>query len=593
MTNTYDTSAYPLGSTHPKVLFNNASNLDDYMHSILPSFPDRFGKRRETLEGLKKLVTDFLEAMGFEATHLVYADGTPLTVLRPTQLVDRAGSVYKVKMPATFPVELTGTWATDQLLLVDVGDASLRSELASAIGATLIGYGSSTVSDTLDGLVGGAFGVNVKSSVFGAVGDGVADDTAAIQAAFDSLPSGQGTIYFPAGIYNYTLLNFDSALGLHLVGEGAIATTTLRCTSTSAADGVKLRSTFDCTASFITFDHSSASFFGWLVDTRHKPASLVDTQGLYFFRCTFASEGYDKYSAKGLNLDQSTLITFEGCKFGSLVRPVDGQNPAGGGYSNGIRFKNCQSFDNVGYFANYLGEQWTFQDCNFQACQDGQQRIAFSDNTTTWRNLTFVNNGVYDATAAGSSYLNLGTGRCLTINGGLWGGRDDLGSSAFLNATGAIIGINIHGALFSLFTNVFVFSGPGSGGADISGNYFTGCINYLVNPENVTGINLDNNVPNISRGTLPATTGAASVRFNHDGTIEMTGASVVAAGAGTLISFPIQTFPTACWDVQCVLQSPADTGNVCSLFGAFDTSGFSVFIEGSGSSTVRWRAIGK
>lgn len=590
MANTYPTTQFPLGSTEVKVLFNNASNFDAAMNSELPSFYDRFNLRRETWAGMQKMVADFIEAFGWEATHLVYVDGTPLTVLRPTQLIDRAGSVYKVKMPATFPVNLTGTWVTDQLLLVDVGDASLRSELASATGATLVGYGSSTVADTLDGLVQGSFGVNVKA--LGAVGDGVTDDTAVIQAAFDSLPSGKGTIYFPAGIYNYTTLNFDSAVGLHLVGEGAILTTTLRCTSTSAADGVKLRSTFDCTASFITFDHSSALFAGWLVDTRHKPASLVDTQGLYFFRCTFASQNFDKYSAKGLNLDQSTLITFEGCKFGSLLRPVDGQNPAGGGYSNGIRFKNCQSFDNVGYFANYLGEQWTFQDCNFQACQDGQQRIAFSDNTTSWRNLTFINNGVYDALAAGTSYLNLGTGACLTVNGGLWGGRGDLGSSAFLNATGAIIGVSIKGALFSLFSSVFVATAPGSGGWDISANYFTGCVAYLVFPSNVTGVNLDNNVPNISLGTLPGTDQAASLRYNHDGTIEATGAAVVAAGAGTLITFPT-AFPTACWDVQPILQSPADTANVLSLFGAFTKTGFSVYIEGTGSSTVRWRAIGK
>lgn len=149
MANTYPTTQFPLGSTEVKVLFNNASNFDDVMNSELPSFYDRFNKRRETWAGMQKMVADFLEAMGFEATHLIYVDGTPLTVLRPTQLIDRAGSVYKVKMPATFPVNLTGTWATDQLLLVDVGDSSLRSDISNfanpALGAGMIGRGGQVV----------------------------------------------------------------------------------------------------------------------------------------------------------------------------------------------------------------------------------------------------------------------------------------------------------------------------------------------------------------------------------------------------------------------------------------------------------------
>lgn len=142
MTNAYKTGN-PLGSTSPKDLFDNASNFDEAMNSASPSFYDRFMQRRETWSGMQKMVADFLEAQGFEATHLQYVDGTPLTVLRPTQLIDRAPSVYKVKAPATFPVNLTGTWATDQLLLVDVGDAPLRSELANAVnlalGATMVG----------------------------------------------------------------------------------------------------------------------------------------------------------------------------------------------------------------------------------------------------------------------------------------------------------------------------------------------------------------------------------------------------------------------------------------------------------------------
>ena len=158
MTNTYNT-LNPLGSVSAKDLSDNASNFDEAMNSESPSFYDRFLKRRETWAGMEKMVSDFLEAMGFEATHLVYVDGTPLTVLRPTQLIDRAGSVYKVKMPATFPVNLTGTWATDQILLVDVGDAALRADLANATdpskGAAMVGRSCASV-ESVDALLDAA-----------------------------------------------------------------------------------------------------------------------------------------------------------------------------------------------------------------------------------------------------------------------------------------------------------------------------------------------------------------------------------------------------------------------------------------------------
>lgn len=45
---------------------------------------------------------------------------------------------------------------------------------------------------------------NCYVTAFGAVGDGVADDTAAIQAALDSVKTTGGTIIFPPGVYKLT-----------------------------------------------------------------------------------------------------------------------------------------------------------------------------------------------------------------------------------------------------------------------------------------------------------------------------------------------------------------------------------------------------
>lgn len=55
---------------------------------------------------------------------------------------------------------------------------------------------------------------------FGAIGDGVADDTAAIQAAIDSVATG-GTVYFPSGVYEVSSsILLDGVDGVCLRGDG-------------------------------------------------------------------------------------------------------------------------------------------------------------------------------------------------------------------------------------------------------------------------------------------------------------------------------------------------------------------------------------
>jgi hypothetical protein len=200
MTNTYDTSNEPLGSKAPKVLYNNASNFDEAMNSTSPSFNDRFGIRRQTWFGAEYEWQQMLVNSGFEPIHLVYTDGSPLVVSRPTQLIDRAGISYRVKLPVVggFPVTLTGTWATDQVQLVDVADAALRQDLAASTGATLIKDGTKTVSQKL--------AVIRRKTIDEYAVPGQTNWDAAFAAAradFDASATPMELV-FPAGVYTYT-----------------------------------------------------------------------------------------------------------------------------------------------------------------------------------------------------------------------------------------------------------------------------------------------------------------------------------------------------------------------------------------------------
>jgi hypothetical protein len=60
---------------------------------------------------------------------------------------------------------------------------------------------------------------NVRSSTFGALGNGVADDTAAIQAAVNAAAPGRGTVLIPPGTYMVTTITL--APGITIEGYGA------------------------------------------------------------------------------------------------------------------------------------------------------------------------------------------------------------------------------------------------------------------------------------------------------------------------------------------------------------------------------------
>lgn len=151
----YDTSAFPLGSKDPRVLYNNAESMDVATNSVeqerwMDRGPQRAPLPRWTWWGMEQNYNRFISNSAWELPPLVYVDGSPLTVERSSQVIERDGNLYSVKLPASFPVELSGTWSADEPLLVFRSDQSLRQELAEQNGGTLVGWKRTQLSASID-----------------------------------------------------------------------------------------------------------------------------------------------------------------------------------------------------------------------------------------------------------------------------------------------------------------------------------------------------------------------------------------------------------------------------------------------------------
>lgn len=223
MPNDYDTSAFPLGSTDPRVLYNNSGNEDLFVNDVAnQTWVDRppFNRQRLTIFGMEQEFNAAMAAMGFESTHLTYVDGTPLTVNRPTQLIDRAGLVYSVSLPQTFPLTLTGNWATDAPKLQDVSSTSVRLDLAS--GATGKGDALLAVKQpTTNSVLVTQHDVNAQTVLFSQYGgkdddNGTSgtDSTPAMAAIIADFPApSSATIHFKKSIGGTGGYLFNSSLG--------------------------------------------------------------------------------------------------------------------------------------------------------------------------------------------------------------------------------------------------------------------------------------------------------------------------------------------------------------------------------------------
>lgn len=186
--------------------------------------------------------------------------------------------VSNVSDPVGDQDAVTKAWVLGQVL-TGTGAAVLQ-ELASTAagkGGALVGFKQSesgavarTVCDKLLEIV------SVKD--FGAKGDGINDDTSAIQAAINSFTSGRGKVYFPAGTYKVTSTITVSKDRVHLVGAGSWATQILFA---PAANGTCFKFS---AGSSVLYQGSCSGFSFYSNDSTYTKTAIenVDTSGYLF-----------------------------------------------------------------------------------------------------------------------------------------------------------------------------------------------------------------------------------------------------------------------------------------------------------------------
>lgn len=171
----------PIPSEDPRDLKFNAGKIDEVVTSDVHYYTDRFGVRRWTIAGFQYTAEEAIRKYGY-ITMDSFEDGATLTLPNQTLRYEANGEYYRWDgefpkvVPAGSTPDSTGGVGLGKWL--SVGDASLRSDLSSSNGANLIGLSQGgTVQD-------GIF--IVTPQMYGAVCDGLSDDSAAIQQILNS-----------------------------------------------------------------------------------------------------------------------------------------------------------------------------------------------------------------------------------------------------------------------------------------------------------------------------------------------------------------------------------------------------------------------
>lgn len=251
-------SQVPVPSEKPQDLKFNAGKIDEFVTSMGWTYTDRFGVKHYTIEGINHLAQEVMSAFGYITLNGVTFT-TGATINQPNEVLfnEEDNSYYKwtgpfasgpkVVPPNSTPLTSGGIGPGKWL---NVGDTVLRSDLAKPTGAGMVGVdGGGSVQDIINGIkpiryraysVSERLDAMLTTSSMGAAGDGVTDDTAAVQLAINTIANftRSASLYID-GRCKITGITIPDTLSLAIIGnnKGGVSykKSALICVNTTGA----------------------------------------------------------------------------------------------------------------------------------------------------------------------------------------------------------------------------------------------------------------------------------------------------------------------------------------------------------------------
>jgi hypothetical protein len=425
---------------------------------------------------------------------------------------------------------------------------------------------------------------------YGADSTGAVASDAAMANALLACGSTGGRIRLPAGSYSFAHpIDLSGRRSVSLEGDAAATgggQSATRLVYTGSGDGVfiNMNSAVGCQLRGLQITHADPRYTGTYVKCSNGGSN--DPAFCALFDCVLGSSA--GAGTVHLDLDKCIEFTAERCNFICGNPSVRGRSA--GGYSNVIRFRDCQWASNHAVPVQNGGQCWTFEGCTFEGLLSGAAgALCCAEPTAAFNGLVVVGCWFGDVTAAGTWIDICG-------NGVLIGGNYISGNAH--GPTGVILrksaGVQIAGNLWDQLLVGIHFAVGACQDIVVQGNIASLVGTGFRGAENVPsgslvwGPNYGFGEPGTTHRRLTTTGYVADAAA---GLVRQWGSVPVPGGAGThRIEFPLK-FPNECFNVVASLASGTTAGTVC--VAALTPSGFEANVQGaSGSATLSWQALG-